>query len=46
VRDLHARLTGVGRDVWIDCEDIPAAAKWRQDIDDSIAPGIAYRKTC
>ena len=36
VRELHAALAGAGRDVWVDWEDIPAASKWQQDIDDSI----------
>jgi WD40 repeat protein len=36
VHELHAFLTGAGRDVWVDWEDIPAASKWEQDIDDSI----------
>ena len=36
VRELHAFLTGRGKDVWVDWEDIPPAAQWEQDIDDSI----------
>src|SRR5438093_956899 len=30
--ELHAFLTGRGKDVWIDAEDIPASAPWRDDI--------------
>lgn len=36
VRELHAFLTGEGRDVWVDWEDIPPASKWERDIDHSI----------
>ena len=36
VRELHTFLTGHGKDVWIDWEDIPPAAAWEEDIDDSI----------
>lgn len=36
VRELHAFLIGHGKDVWIDWEDIPPAAEWEEDIDDSI----------
>lgn len=36
VRELHAFLTDRGKDVWVDWEDIPPAAQWEQDIDDSI----------
>ncbi len=36
VRELHAFLTGRGKDVWVDWEDIPPASQWEEDIDDSI----------
>jgi WD40 repeat protein len=36
VRELHAFLTGCGKDVWVDWEDIPPASDWAQDIDDNI----------
>ncbi len=36
VRELHGFLTGHGKDVWVDWEDIPPAAAWEEDIDDSI----------
>ena len=36
VGELHAFLTGHGKDVWVDWEDIPPAAEWEEDIDDSI----------
>ena len=36
VRELHDFLTGRGKDVWVDWEDIPPAAEWEEDIDDSI----------
>jgi len=36
VRELHTFLTARGKDVWIDWEDIPPAAQWEEDIDDSI----------
>jgi WD40 repeat protein len=36
VRELHASLTAAGRDVWVDWEDIPPAAKWQHDINNSI----------
>ena len=36
VRELHTFLTGAGRDVWVDWEDIPAASEWERDISDSI----------
>ena len=36
VRELHAFLSGAGRDVWVDWEDIPAASEWERDINDSI----------
>ena len=36
VRELHTFLTGAGRDVWVDWEDIPAASEWERDINDSI----------
>jgi len=36
VRALHAYLTGRGRGVWVDWEDIPPASRWEQDIGDSI----------
>ena len=36
VRELHTFLTGCGKDVWVDWEDIPPASQWAQDIDDSI----------
>jgi WD40 repeat protein len=36
VRELHAFLTGRGKDVWVDWEDIPPASQWEQDIDDNI----------
>jgi len=36
VRTLHQRLTGAGRDVWVDWEDIPPSADWRSDIEQAI----------
>ena len=36
VRELHTFLTGRGKDVWVDWEDIPPAAQWEEDINDSI----------
>jgi hypothetical protein len=36
VRELHDSLTGAGRDVWVDWEDIPPASQWERDIADSI----------
>jgi WD40 repeat protein len=36
VRELHDVLTGEGRDVWVDWEDIPPASDWERDIYDSI----------
>jgi len=36
VHELHTFLTARGKDVWVDWEDIPPAAPWEEDIDDSI----------
>ena len=36
VRELHDFLTGSGKDVWVDWDDIPPGSHWEQDIDDSI----------
>ena len=36
VRALHNRLTGEGRDVWVDWEDIPPSADWLADIERAI----------
>ena len=36
VRELHTFLTGNGKDVWVDWEDIPPASRWEEDINDSI----------
>jgi WD40 repeat protein len=36
VRRLHDFLTANGKDAWVDWEDIPPAAKWEAEIDDSI----------
>ena len=30
VRELHAFLSGAGRDVWVDWVDIPAASEWER----------------
>lgn len=32
VRDLYAALTQAGQEVWVDWEEIPAIADWRQEI--------------
>src|ERR1041385_4951551 len=36
VRELHKFLTGEGREVWVDWEDIPPASEWERDIYESI----------
>src|SRR3954454_4799501 len=36
VHELHDFLTGAGRDVWVDWEDIPPASQWERDIGESI----------
>src|SRR3954468_13826407 len=36
VRELHGFLTGAGRDVWVDWEDIPPASQWERVIGENI----------
>src|SRR3954454_11406651 len=36
VRELHRFLVADRRDVWFDWEDIPAAPRWEQDIEENI----------
>ncbi|MEL6148873.1 MAG: TIR domain-containing protein, partial [Chloroflexota bacterium] len=42
VRRLHAALTGRGRDVWVDWEDIPISAAWWDSISDAIEATQAF----
>ncbi|MEM6527588.1 MAG: TIR domain-containing protein, partial [Chloroflexota bacterium] len=42
VRRLHAALTGRGRDVWVDWEDIPISAAWWDAISDAIESTQAF----
>lgn len=56
VRALYNRLTGDGRDVWVDWEDIPPSADWLADIERAIdasdvflfimSPDSLSSKTC
>lgn len=42
VRKLHAALCNINRDIWVDWEDIPHAAPWRQEIFDNIEGAEAF----
>jgi WD40 repeat protein len=44
VRELHRRLETVGKDAWVDWENIPLTAEWLQEIYDGIeaAHSFAY----
>jgi hypothetical protein len=42
VRRLHAGLSGRGKQVWVDWEDIPPTASWRAEIEDAVAKAAAF----
>lgn len=42
VRELHAALEKVGKDVWVDWENIPLTAEWLQEIYEGIEAADAF----
>jgi len=42
VRRLHEALSGRGKEVWVDWEDIPATAAWRERIGEGIDSANAF----
>lgn len=42
VERLHTALTELGRDVWIDWEDIPPTAEWREEVHAAVREADAF----
>src|SRR5919202_5839649 len=42
VRELQEALEGRNKDVWVDWEDIPPAAEWREDVSSGIENADAF----
>ena len=42
VRRLHAALSERGKDAWVDWEDIPATAKWQDELNDGIVSADSF----